>query len=190
MDRAEPPEGRTRVAVVGRSALIPGDLQHRYALFTCTGSRHPVWRRLIWHRFGQEKVRRCCPAVLPTAPSSFSLFLTAWRRRAHLRANNARCLDLKLVKQNFSSALASSPLENDRQCGVYNSAFGGQWQSLSCEAALPYICKKTPNISAGAEPIGESRSTYGRRTGVITDHTTNQPPPDVLLTAAADFVLF
>ncbi|XP_037549025.1 secretory phospholipase A2 receptor [Nematolebias whitei] len=53
----------------------------------------------------------------------------------------------------FSTALASSPLENDRQCGVYNSAFGGQWQSLSCEAALPYICKKTPNISVRAEPI-------------------------------------
>uniref|UniRef100_A0AAZ3SSB5 Phospholipase A2 receptor 1 n=1 Tax=Oncorhynchus tshawytscha TaxID=74940 RepID=A0AAZ3SSB5_ONCTS len=40
------------------------------------------------------------------------------------------------------------------QCGVYNSASGGhQWQSLSCESALPYICKKTPNDTRRAEPL-------------------------------------
>ncbi|XP_037835854.1 secretory phospholipase A2 receptor isoform X2 [Kryptolebias marmoratus] len=58
-----------------------------------------------------------------------------------------------LLLVNFTAALASSPLEDDRQCGVYNSAYGSQWQSLSCEAALPYICKKAPNASAGAEPL-------------------------------------
>lgn len=40
-------------------------------------------------------------------------------------------------------------------CGVFNSdLWSGHWQSLSCDSALPYICKKTPNISRRAEPIG------------------------------------
>uniref|UniRef100_A0A671XU88 Phospholipase A2 receptor 1 n=1 Tax=Sparus aurata TaxID=8175 RepID=A0A671XU88_SPAAU len=39
------------------------------------------------------------------------------------------------------------------QCGVYNSAYEGHWQSLSCESALPYICKKTPNDTRRAEPL-------------------------------------
>uniref|UniRef100_A0A3P8UHD1 Phospholipase A2 receptor 1 n=1 Tax=Cynoglossus semilaevis TaxID=244447 RepID=A0A3P8UHD1_CYNSE len=42
---------------------------------------------------------------------------------------------------------------DNRQCGVYNSAFPGHWQSLSCESALPYICKKTPNNTRRAEPM-------------------------------------
>uniref|UniRef100_A0A3B4X721 Phospholipase A2 receptor 1 n=1 Tax=Seriola lalandi dorsalis TaxID=1841481 RepID=A0A3B4X721_SERLL len=42
---------------------------------------------------------------------------------------------------------------DDRQCGVYNSAYEGHWQSLSCESALPYICKKTPNNTRRAEPL-------------------------------------
>ncbi|KAL1021870.1 hypothetical protein UPYG_G00019100 [Umbra pygmaea] len=52
----------------------------------------------------------------------------------------------------FSSGLSSSPLQDNRQCGVYTSG-GGQWKSLSCESALPYICKKTPNNSRRAEPL-------------------------------------
>uniref|UniRef100_A0A3Q3JVM7 Phospholipase A2 receptor 1 n=1 Tax=Monopterus albus TaxID=43700 RepID=A0A3Q3JVM7_MONAL len=44
-------------------------------------------------------------------------------------------------------------LTDNRQCGVYNSAFDGHWQSLSCESALPYICKKTPNNTWRAEPL-------------------------------------
>ncbi|XP_070410943.1 secretory phospholipase A2 receptor isoform X2 [Nothobranchius furzeri] len=58
-----------------------------------------------------------------------------------------------LALVNFTTALDASPLENNRQCGVYNSAYGGQWQSLSCEAAMPYICKKTQNDSHRAEPL-------------------------------------
>lgn len=54
-----------------------------------------------------------------------------------------------------SSALPASPLQDNRQCGVYNSAYEGHWQSLSCESALPYICKKTPNDTRRAEPLGE-----------------------------------
>uniref|UniRef100_A0A8C8GRA6 Phospholipase A2 receptor 1 n=1 Tax=Oncorhynchus tshawytscha TaxID=74940 RepID=A0A8C8GRA6_ONCTS len=59
-----------------------------------------------------------------------------------------------LALVNFTSGLSSSPLQDNRQCGVYNSASGGhQWQSLSCESALPYICKKTPNDTRRAEPL-------------------------------------
>lgn len=54
------------------------------------------------------------------------------------------------------SALPASPLQDNRQCGVYNSAYEGHWQSLSCESALPYICKKTPNDTRRAEPLGET----------------------------------
>ncbi|KAG7482086.1 hypothetical protein JOB18_012771 [Solea senegalensis] len=54
---------------------------------------------------------------------------------------------------NFTTALPASPLQDNRQCGVYNSAFDGHWQSLSCESALPYICKKTPNNTRRAEPL-------------------------------------
>ncbi|XP_061743297.1 secretory phospholipase A2 receptor isoform X2 [Nerophis ophidion] len=54
---------------------------------------------------------------------------------------------------NFTTALPASPLEDDRQCGVYNSGSDGLWQSLSCESALPYICKKTPNDTRRAEPL-------------------------------------
>ncbi|XP_011608367.2 secretory phospholipase A2 receptor [Takifugu rubripes] len=54
---------------------------------------------------------------------------------------------------NFTTALPASPLQDNRQCGVYNSAYEGHWQSLSCESALPYICKKTPNDTCRAEPL-------------------------------------
>ncbi|KAM3876716.1 secretory phospholipase A2 receptor [Diretmus argenteus] len=54
---------------------------------------------------------------------------------------------------NFTTALSPSPLQDNRQCGVYNSATEGHWQSLSCESALPYICKKTPNDTQRAEPL-------------------------------------
>ncbi|CAK6970766.1 secretory phospholipase A2 receptor [Scomber scombrus] len=54
---------------------------------------------------------------------------------------------------NFTTGLPASPLQDDRQCGVYNSAFEGHWQSLSCESALPYICKKTPNDTRRVEPL-------------------------------------
>ncbi|XP_056268990.1 secretory phospholipase A2 receptor isoform X2 [Pseudoliparis swirei] len=54
---------------------------------------------------------------------------------------------------NFTTALPASPLQDNRQCGVYNSAYEGHWQSLSCESALPYICKKTPNDTRRAEPL-------------------------------------
>ncbi|XP_043999660.1 secretory phospholipase A2 receptor isoform X2 [Gambusia affinis] len=54
---------------------------------------------------------------------------------------------------NFTTALAAGPLETNMPCGVYNSAYGGQWQSLSCESALPYICKKTPNNTGIVEPL-------------------------------------
>uniref|UniRef100_A0A672YQF8 Phospholipase A2 receptor 1 n=1 Tax=Sphaeramia orbicularis TaxID=375764 RepID=A0A672YQF8_9TELE len=48
---------------------------------------------------------------------------------------------------------APLPLQDNRQCGVYNSAYEGHWQGLSCESALPYICKKTPNDTRTAEPL-------------------------------------
>lgn len=58
----------------------------------------------------------------------------------------------------FPSALPASPLQDNKQCGVYNSAHEGHWQSLSCESALPYICKKTPNNTRRAEPLGKTES--------------------------------
>lgn len=54
---------------------------------------------------------------------------------------------------NFTTALPASPLKDNKQCGVYNSAYEGHWQSLTCESALPYICKKTPNDTHRAEPL-------------------------------------
>ncbi|XP_030627762.1 secretory phospholipase A2 receptor [Chanos chanos] len=55
---------------------------------------------------------------------------------------------------NFTSGLSPGPRHANLQCGVYNSGSGGQqWQSLSCESALPYICKKSPNNSRKAEPL-------------------------------------
>uniref|UniRef100_A0A8C5A8F1 Phospholipase A2 receptor 1 n=1 Tax=Gadus morhua TaxID=8049 RepID=A0A8C5A8F1_GADMO len=56
-----------------------------------------------------------------------------------------------LALVNFTTGVSASPLQDNRPCGVYNSA--GAWQSLTCESALPYICKKTPNISRRAEPL-------------------------------------
>lgn len=51
--------------------------------------------------------------------------------------------------------MTSLVVGQNQLCGVFNSALGtGYWQSLSCDSALPYICKKTPNISRTAEPIG------------------------------------
>uniref|UniRef100_A0A3Q2YRI2 Phospholipase A2 receptor 1 n=1 Tax=Hippocampus comes TaxID=109280 RepID=A0A3Q2YRI2_HIPCM len=54
---------------------------------------------------------------------------------------------------NFTTGMINVPLEDNRQCGVYNSGPDGLWQSLSCESALPYICKKTPNDTHRAEPF-------------------------------------
>lgn len=54
----------------------------------------------------------------------------------------------------YSSDMTSLVVGQNQLCGVFNSALGtGYWQSLSCDSALPYICKKTPNISRTAEPI-------------------------------------
>ncbi|XP_056134083.1 secretory phospholipase A2 receptor [Lampris incognitus] len=58
-----------------------------------------------------------------------------------------------LALVNFTTGLSPSPLQDNRQCGVYNSASGGHWQSLSCESALPYVCKKTPNDTRRVEPL-------------------------------------
>ncbi|KAL4636213.1 secretory phospholipase A2 receptor isoform X1 [Arapaima gigas] len=57
-----------------------------------------------------------------------------------------------LVLVNFTPGV-SAMSHQDRQCGIYSSTSGYQWQSLSCESALPYICKKTPNNSRNAEPF-------------------------------------
>lgn len=70
----------------------------------------------------------------------------------------------KLFYHLCPSDLPASPLQDNKQCGVY-SGFEGHWQSLSCESALPYICKKTPNDTRGAEPLGENMQetqTYWR----------------------------
>ncbi|XP_023658454.2 secretory phospholipase A2 receptor [Paramormyrops kingsleyae] len=58
-----------------------------------------------------------------------------------------------LALVNFTEGI-TAPSRHERQCGVYNSTSGHPWQSLSCESALPYICKKTPNDSRRAEPFG------------------------------------
>lgn len=67
----------------------------------------------------------------------------------------------KLFYHVCPSDLPASPLQDNKQCGVY-SGFEGHWQSLSCESALPYICKKTPNDTRGAEPLGENMLTRRR----------------------------
>uniref|UniRef100_A0A8C2KGZ8 Phospholipase A2 receptor 1 n=1 Tax=Cyprinus carpio TaxID=7962 RepID=A0A8C2KGZ8_CYPCA len=48
--------------------------------------------------------------------------------------------------------LTSTPVQENQQCGVFNST-QGSWQSLSCESALPYICKKATEYSRNAEPL-------------------------------------
>uniref|UniRef100_A0A3B3XG56 Phospholipase A2 receptor 1 n=1 Tax=Poecilia mexicana TaxID=48701 RepID=A0A3B3XG56_9TELE len=50
-------------------------------------------------------------------------------------------------------SLVNFTAETNMPCGVYNSAYGAHWQSLSCESALPYICKKTPNNTSTVEPL-------------------------------------
>ncbi|XP_051967030.1 secretory phospholipase A2 receptor-like [Xyrauchen texanus] len=57
-----------------------------------------------------------------------------------------------LALVSFTSDLTSTPVQQNQQCGVFNST-QGSWQSLSCESALPYICKKTNNSSQKAEPL-------------------------------------
>ncbi|KAI5626605.1 secretory phospholipase A2 receptor, partial [Silurus asotus] len=53
----------------------------------------------------------------------------------------------------YTSDMMSVVVGQNKLCGVFNSDVGkGHWQSLSCESALPYICKKTHN-SRRAEPI-------------------------------------
>uniref|UniRef100_A0A8C1VLS8 Phospholipase A2 receptor 1 n=1 Tax=Cyprinus carpio TaxID=7962 RepID=A0A8C1VLS8_CYPCA len=52
----------------------------------------------------------------------------------------------------------------NQQCGVFNST-QGSWQSLSCESALPYICKKATEYSRNAEPLGKYMS-------VLTAHAS------------------
>uniref|UniRef100_A0AAY4BW24 Phospholipase A2 receptor 1 n=1 Tax=Denticeps clupeoides TaxID=299321 RepID=A0AAY4BW24_9TELE len=52
---------------------------------------------------------------------------------------------------NFTSGKGD---QHHHNCGMYNAASGmQQWQSLPCESALPYICKKIPNNTRWAEPL-------------------------------------
>ncbi len=53
--------------------------------------------------------------------------------------------------------LSSTPVQENQQCGVFNST-QGSWQTLSCESALPYICKKSTKYSRNAEPLGKYMS--------------------------------
>ncbi|XP_062869501.1 secretory phospholipase A2 receptor [Trichomycterus rosablanca] len=54
----------------------------------------------------------------------------------------------------YTSDMTSFAVGQNQLCGVFNSALGvGQWQTMSCDSAVPYICKKTPNISSRAEPL-------------------------------------
>ncbi|KAK9966427.1 hypothetical protein ABG768_003538 [Culter alburnus] len=57
-----------------------------------------------------------------------------------------------LTLVSHTADLTSTPVQQNQQCGVFNST-QGSWQSLSCESALPYICKKTTNYSRNAEPL-------------------------------------
>uniref|UniRef100_A0A672SME5 Phospholipase A2 receptor 1 n=1 Tax=Sinocyclocheilus grahami TaxID=75366 RepID=A0A672SME5_SINGR len=52
------------------------------------------------------------------------------------------------------SPLALVSYTENQQCGVFNSTLGS-WQSLSCESALPYICKKTTKHNRNAEPLDD-----------------------------------
>ncbi|XP_056590503.1 secretory phospholipase A2 receptor [Triplophysa dalaica] len=52
----------------------------------------------------------------------------------------------------YTTDLTATPVQQNQQCGVFNST-QDSWQSLSCESALPYICKKTINSSRKAEPL-------------------------------------
>lgn len=55
----------------------------------------------------------------------------------------------------YPSAAAESSIPSSRQCRVCSYASGKeQWRSMSCDAALSYVCKKTPNDTRRAEPLG------------------------------------
>ncbi|XP_076880752.1 secretory phospholipase A2 receptor isoform X2 [Brachyhypopomus gauderio] len=59
---------------------------------------------------------------------------------------------LSLVQ--YTSEIASTAVQQGQVCGVFDATLGsGQWRSLACESAVPYICKKSPNISRKAEPF-------------------------------------
>ncbi|XP_076159863.1 secretory phospholipase A2 receptor isoform X1 [Alosa pseudoharengus] len=54
----------------------------------------------------------------------------------------------------FTRAVPSAPVPSSRQCRVCSYASGKeQWRSMSCESALYYVCKKTPNNTRRAEPL-------------------------------------
>ncbi|XP_042590494.1 secretory phospholipase A2 receptor [Cyprinus carpio] len=57
-----------------------------------------------------------------------------------------------LALVSYTADLTSTPVQENQQCGVFNST-QGSWQSLSCESALPYICKKATEYSRNAEPL-------------------------------------
>ncbi|XP_051528126.1 secretory phospholipase A2 receptor [Myxocyprinus asiaticus] len=57
-----------------------------------------------------------------------------------------------LALVSFTSDLTSTPMQQNQQCGVFDST-QGSWQSLSCESALSYICKKTNSYCREAEPL-------------------------------------
>uniref|UniRef100_A0A672ISJ2 Phospholipase A2 receptor 1 n=1 Tax=Salarias fasciatus TaxID=181472 RepID=A0A672ISJ2_SALFA len=65
-----------------------------------------------------------------------------------------------LTLVNFTGGRDCLFVREENQCGVYNSALRGHWQSLSCESALPYICKKTPNNTRRAEPLENWQYTH------------------------------
>nr|XP_055039953.1 secretory phospholipase A2 receptor isoform X1 [Misgurnus anguillicaudatus] len=52
----------------------------------------------------------------------------------------------------YTTDLPSTLVQQNQQCGVFNST-QDYWQGLSCESALPYICKKAFNYSRKAEPF-------------------------------------
>lgn len=93
------------------------------------------------------------------------------------RNSKIKCLDWTVAVS--PPALPASPLQDNRQCGVYNSAFEGHWQSLSCESALPYICKKTPDDTRRAEPLGESAHTAATHAARTPDMQTASFPPQM-----------
>ncbi|TRY88119.1 hypothetical protein DNTS_031499 [Danionella cerebrum] len=135
----------------GMACSIPFNYNNKW-FWDCTSEgredRHP-WCATT-HRYDQDEKWGFCPT--PGRLSDMGVMV--WIGLNHLSQNGgwqwSDGSPLDLVS--YTSDLSPRPMEQNQQCGVFNSTLGS-WQSLSCESALPYICKKSTNYSRQTEVL-------------------------------------
>uniref|UniRef100_A0A673NB35 Secretory phospholipase A2 receptor-like n=1 Tax=Sinocyclocheilus rhinocerous TaxID=307959 RepID=A0A673NB35_9TELE len=149
-----------KLAVVDSKVVVKRAALHQWRIYGAAGEGPCGYPYEVKNLRGSEYfpyplvslMCHCCYCVPPGRLSDMGVMV--WIGLNHLSQHGgwqwSDGSPLALVS--YTADLTSTPVQENQQCGVFNST-QGSWQSLSCESALPYICKKATKYSRNAEPL-------------------------------------